>query len=1527
MSPSSSRHERTTSRPLPSLPRSCSDGKEGSNNDSPSSPANKNSVAVNKDMVRGATSEAGKGINSSATSLPIQRGAIAKLEALESSLNSTVAKSRTTSKEEAATTTSSKQEERGNSSLPDLLPVQMGTPARDSPGEGESIHSASKSSPIQENAIEKLKEGNNTGKASEAALPVQKNEVTANSREDRSTCSADKFSPVQETHTIGGKLKEGNNSFSQNKKVTADVEREDMNHNDSLIQPKSLPVQERSTENFQDGKNATPAPKEEDLPAQSDIVTNVNLGKGMNCGELKQPNSLPVQEKAINNLRGEGETSFCSPKDTFSVQSDEEATVNVNLGEKANSISSVPKSLLPVKEKAFEKLKEGPSTKVPPPLQDKDSEGRSPEMVSEQETPLSMVQTFPTGQKKTMVSTTPVEEEEEKRDSERESRCSSSLNTPSASPLVQVKQRLKRSSFADGVEFPNSVAYYKVNSNFGGDRKQNCLKLKKGDLVLVMKVEDPNFWLIKVRDDIGWALKNHLTEVDYPNGADGPASDGMEWEYKKEGFMSAANVNAIVDIELTTSRTFDHEGSKVTAFFIQVSATRKGAAPNQGEIWVISKTVKAFNRLRVAWEEEFRGSHCIPYEPPPVRWSDCSEADWDTFRCSCIKQFLNQINIRPELKCSQELHHFLTTYTVDLSGGIVTNILMKPYLDIWVRTSSEPSWTVNIGPVPSLSAEKTTALRKVSAPMGMATDGRLIKQTIPGLKPGDESFGQLSSQRPRVLRSDTFAQISALAAVTKQEALLDYRRRTWVEDSIKVKLLTQGGRRSIIRRRSDRNVYNNYYNDGGEAKALEDKGSFNQMKFETRFNLEKIMYGRMDNLARDSTTKYAAYASILKKKEEMQPAEGGGAGKGGNKAENVSKVINRKNSGGGHVKKNTQFVLDALVSRLDKIHKTYDIQTSECLNAESGLEMCQYMSKVGGRFTMPLPAQLMALQEMTATDLERWITVKWPVMGAANTYHRLREIETFLERKRVYVRQLLDLVDQGRTQEEVLLIAILCCSRLIDAVEAEEEGLWTKLSTVLDALNLRRCRLIVSVMAAEARSEEASRGSRKSAREVHADVQRSRKALHFVTKAVAKIRSGVIQHDKFDQLRERLDAAADAAHDEYRDAVRDAKPAKDFAEEAIKWMESCESFYEDLDELGTVVYENIKEIQGAIDDSPEKQDMVLAVLLDNIEVTLQMASNARDLATRAADNARFDMQTSFEEVSKVVKIIRRVELEERRARNECDAMEGHPADEDLPFDCPYATWSADMREMMQRNLSRFRKVAQYRQCCNNDGQCSGARDLLLMQVLLAKVQVICDVKKLQEAKKVSDQLTEHEKNVRASKVKVRGSKKGAVVGKSTSSSVKSLKEAKAKLKLEMEVVEEVLDDTMEDGLPAAEEDGERSINSHDHHDTEVDEESLLESDLESDDDIQCIGPIVRRKRSTPASTLTPKQLHGTYAPFRRQHQMRSSLIRDSLGKGRVSIGRVSKVEALRPITPGSAVRKGVGQTFTEESECSEAVSK
>lgn len=47
---------------------------------------------------------------------------------------------------------------------------------------------------------------------------------------------------------------------------------------------------------------------------------------------------------------------------------------------------------------------------------------------------------------------------------------------------------------------------------------------------------------------------------------------------------------------------------------------------------------------------------------------------------------------------------------------------------------------------------------------------------IPGLRAGDELFGQLTSKRPKLRRSRVFGRLSALAAVTKQEALLETSR-------------------------------------------------------------------------------------------------------------------------------------------------------------------------------------------------------------------------------------------------------------------------------------------------------------------------------------------------------------------------------------------------------------------------------------------------------------------------------------------------------------------------------------------------------------------------------------------------------------------------------------------------------------------------------------------------------------------------------------------------------------------------------
>lgn len=132
------------------------------------------------------------------------------------------------------------------------------------------------------------------------------------------------------------------------------------------------------------------------------------------------------------------------------------------------------------------------------------------------------------------------------------------------------------------------------------------------------------------------------------------------------------------------------------------------------------------------------------------------------------------------------------------------------------------------------------------------------------------------------------------------------------------------------------------------------------------------------------------------------------------------------------------------------------------------------------------------------------------------------------------------------------------------------------------------------------------------------------------------------QTQKFEQLKERLDALADSAHEEYRDAVKDAKPANEFAEEAIRWMETCERLYEvcsdllgstlspptshpaspfqDLDELGTALHERVKAVQNVDESAMSEKDrqkwQAVSIIQENLEVTQQMASNAFDLASR-----------------------------------------------------------------------------------------------------------------------------------------------------------------------------------------------------------------------------------------------------------------------------------------------------------------------
>jgi hypothetical protein len=200
---------------------------------------------------------------------------------------------------------------------------------------------------------------------------------------------------------------------------------------------------------------------------------------------------------------------------------------------------------------------------------------------------------------------------------------------------------------------------------------------------------------------------------------------------------------------------------------------------------------------------------------------------------------------------------------------------------------------------------------------------------------------------------------------------------------------------------------------------------------------------------------------------------------------------------------------------------------------------------------------------------------------------------------------------------------------------------------------------------------------------------------------------------------------------------------------------------QDLDELGTAVYERVK-VTSDDDDSTldlkarEKKNEHM-IIQEALEVCLQIANNAYELASRAADNAKFDMKTALDEVSKAEKIIKRVELEERRARNECDAVEGRPnPDEDLPLDCPFATWSAEMRELMESNLAKFVKDGQYRAHIDNDKRVfKGTEDSIMMVVLLAKIQLMRDLKQLKDAKVEADKLADHAENVKASKVVAR----------------------------------------------------------------------------------------------------------------------------------------------------------------------------
>ncbi|CAN0494893.1 unnamed protein product, partial [Ectocarpus sp. 12 AP-2014] len=67
---------------------------------------------------------------------------------------------------------------------------------------------------------------------------------------------------------------------------------------------------------------------------------------------------------------------------------------------------------------------------------------------------------------------------------------------------------------------------------------------------------------------------------------------------------------------------------------------------------------------------------------------------------AALRSFLEEVKHWPNLKHSQDLKHFLTTDRVNLSGGIISKKTMKPYLDAWIKTSSEPTWTLKLPPIP-----------------------------------------------------------------------------------------------------------------------------------------------------------------------------------------------------------------------------------------------------------------------------------------------------------------------------------------------------------------------------------------------------------------------------------------------------------------------------------------------------------------------------------------------------------------------------------------------------------------------------------------------------------------------------------------------------------------------------------------------------------------------------------------------------------------------------------------------------------
>jgi len=406
------------------------------------------------------------------------------------------------------------------------------------------------------------------------------------------------------------------------------------------------------------------------------------------------------------------------------------------------------------------------------------------------------------------------------------------------------------------------------------------------------------------------------------------------------------------------------------------------------------------------------------------------------------------------------------------------------------------------------------------------------------------------------------------------------------------------------------------------------------------------------------------------------------------------------------------------------------------------IERCQYMSINPGNRIMPLPSQLATLEELTQYKFDYWKRFVLVQMSVSSLIKKLEELEGFFDKRRVRSYQVMLFMNEMTCAEERVMVAIMCCSRMTDAVEADELGLLQALKPILDDLNMERSRLCINALSAEARAEEASRESRKAAREVHADVQRSRKALQLIRQAGIKVRNGSIKKEQFPQLAQQLNAYVDAAHEEYRSAVMDSRPVNEYTSEAVRWMEAAEVCNKVMEQdLGSGVFER----KGVVDYNSEEDEFnphakalnqkrhEIAIVQDAIEVAIQVVQNAYNLANRAADNARNDLQSILDEVVKAEKIIKMVEIEERRVKNLCDTVCGEIPDEDLPEGCIFAKWTAPMRKLNEKELSIFIKETQYRSHLPEQ-EYRSTEDTVMMTSMLAQVQIINDLKKLREKK-------------------------------------------------------------------------------------------------------------------------------------------------------------------------------------------------